>query len=140
MPFATAAERLPAVADMGFDVVYLPPIHPIGTVNRKGPNTAQFPGGNPHEIAPDDVGSPWAIGNVEGGHEAIPPDLGDFDAFDRFVAALHEHGLGLVRRELPDLGAAEVLILAAATGTIDVTARGAHSSPQFIAPSASAAV
>ncbi|HWG94442.1 MAG TPA: maltotransferase domain-containing protein, partial [Mycobacteriales bacterium] len=51
--FRTAMERLPAVADMGFDVVYLPPVHPIGTVNRKGPNTPQYPGGNPHEISPD---------------------------------------------------------------------------------------
>ena len=50
--FANAQDRLPAVAEMGFDVVYLPPIHPIGTVNRKGPNTSQFPGGNPHEIGP----------------------------------------------------------------------------------------
>src|SRR3954462_4921351 len=48
--FANAQDRLPAIAQMGFDVVYLPPIHPIGTVNRKGPNTSQFPGGNPHEI------------------------------------------------------------------------------------------
>src|SRR5919205_1123161 len=71
--FATSAARLPAIADMGFDVVYLPPIHPIGTVNRKGPNSTQFPGGNPHEIGPDDVGSPWAIGSAQGGHYAENP-------------------------------------------------------------------
>ena len=64
---------------MGFDVVYLPPIHPIGTGFRKGPNNTLTPG-------PADPGSPWAIGNVDGGHDAIHPDLGDFDAFDRFVA------------------------------------------------------
>jgi starch synthase (maltosyl-transferring) len=55
--FATAAERLPAVAGMGFDVVYLPPIHPIGKVNRKGPNSAAFPGGNPHEVGEHDPAS-----------------------------------------------------------------------------------
>ena len=68
---------------MGFDVVYLPPIHPIGTVNRKGPNTTQFPGGNPHEIGPDDVGSPWAIGSAEGGHDAVHPQLGTMEDFTR---------------------------------------------------------
>ena len=59
----------PAVAAMGFDIVYLPPIHPIGTTNRKGPNNTLSPG-------PDDVGSPWAIGSADGGHDAIHPDLG----------------------------------------------------------------
>ena len=67
--FADAAERLPAIAEQGFDVVYLPPIHPIGEVNRKGPNNTLDPG-------PDDVGSPWAIGSAEGGHDAIHPQLG----------------------------------------------------------------
>ncbi len=62
----TAADRLPAVADMAFDVVYLPPIHPIGEVNRKGANNTLIAG-------PDDVGSPWAIGSAEGGHDAIHP-------------------------------------------------------------------
>jgi starch synthase (maltosyl-transferring) len=84
--FTTAAKRLPAVADMGFDIVYLPPIHPIGRVNRKGPNNTLNPG-------PDDVGSPWAIGSAEGGHDAIHPDLGDFDDFDAFVAEARRLGL-----------------------------------------------
>lgn len=91
--FASAAERLPAIADMGFDVVYLPPIHPIGTVNRKGPNSAQFPGGNPIDIGPDDVGSPWAIGSAEGGHDAVHPDLGTMDDFKAFVARTRELGM-----------------------------------------------
>jgi starch synthase (maltosyl-transferring) len=91
--FTTAADRLPAIADMGFDVVYLPPIHPIGTVNRKGPNTAQFPGGNPHEIAPDDVGSPWAIGSAEGGHDAVHPQLGTMEDFRAFVDRARELGM-----------------------------------------------
>ncbi|WP_323136446.1 alpha-1,4-glucan--maltose-1-phosphate maltosyltransferase [Streptomyces sp. NBC_01446] len=76
--FRTAAERLPAVADMGFDVVYLPPIHPIGTTFRKGPNNT---------LSADrwDVGVPWAVGSPEGGHDAIHPDLGTLDDFDAFV-------------------------------------------------------
>ena len=89
----TAQERLPAVAEMGFDVVYLPPIHPIGKVNRKGPNTPEFPGGKPHEIGEHDPGSPWAIGSDEGGHDAIHPELGDFDDFDAFVARTRELGM-----------------------------------------------
>ncbi len=84
--FATATERLDAVAEMGFDVIYLPPIHPIGEVNRKGPNNTGPPG-------PDDPGSPWAIGSKHGGHDAIHPDLGDFDDFDAFVARADELGL-----------------------------------------------
>ncbi|PWW23144.1 alpha-1,4-glucan:maltose-1-phosphate maltosyltransferase [Geodermatophilus normandii] len=91
--FRTASDRLPAVAEMGFDVVYLPPVHPIGTVNRKGPNTAQFPGGNPHEIGPDDVGSPWAIGSAEGGHDAVHPQLGTMEDFRAFVT--RTRGLGM---------------------------------------------
>ncbi|SNR44172.1 alpha-1,4-glucan--maltose-1-phosphate maltosyltransferase [Blastococcus mobilis] len=91
--FALAQDRLPAIADMGFDVVYLPPIHPIGTVNRKGPNSPQFPGGNPHEIGPDDVGSPWAIGSAEGGHDAVHPQLGTMDDFRAFVARTRELGM-----------------------------------------------
>jgi starch synthase (maltosyl-transferring) len=67
-------------------VVYLPPIHPIGTSFRKGANNTLTPG-------PGDPGSPWAIGNVEGGHDAIHPDLGDFDSFDRFVAKAKSLGL-----------------------------------------------
>ncbi|MER7204225.1 alpha-1,4-glucan--maltose-1-phosphate maltosyltransferase [Streptomyces sp. CB01635] len=76
--FRTAAERLPAVAAMGFDVVYLPPIHPIGTTFRKGPN-------NSLSADPWDVGVPWAVGSPEGGHDAIHPDLGTLDDFDAFV-------------------------------------------------------
>ena len=77
--FQDAAERLPAIAEMGFDVVYLPPIHPVGTINRKGPNNTLSP-------APGDPGSPWAIGSADGGHDAIHPDLGTIDDFDHFVA------------------------------------------------------
>ncbi|MER0448380.1 alpha-1,4-glucan--maltose-1-phosphate maltosyltransferase [Streptomyces sp. Edi4] len=81
--FRTAAARLPAVAAMGFDVVYLPPVHPIGTTYRKGPN-------NSLEAGPWDVGVPWAIGSAEGGHDAIHPDLGTLDDFDDFVAAARD--------------------------------------------------
>ena len=77
---------------MGFDVVYLPPIHPIGTVHRKGPNTAAMPGGNPN-AQPGDVGSPWAIGSADGGHDAIHPELGTFDDFDDFVARARDLGM-----------------------------------------------
>ncbi|MEV4629644.1 alpha-1,4-glucan--maltose-1-phosphate maltosyltransferase [Micromonospora sp. NPDC049523] len=84
--FATAAARLPGVAAMGFDVLYLPPIHPIGRVNRKGPNNSLAAG-------PDDPGSPWAIGAAEGGHDAIHPDLGTAEDFRRFVASAAEVGL-----------------------------------------------
>lgn len=84
--FATAARRLPAVAKMGFDVVYLPPIHPIGTINRKGPNNSLIAG-------PGDPGSPWAIGSAAGGHDAVNPELGTFESFDSFVATAHQNGL-----------------------------------------------
>ena len=84
--FKTAAERLPAIAEMGFNVVYLPPIHPIGRVNRKGPNNTLDPG-------PGDPGSPWAIGADEGGHDAVHPDLGTLADFDAFVARAGELGL-----------------------------------------------
>ncbi|MBG6212358.1 starch synthase (maltosyl-transferring) [Cryobacterium sp. CAN_C2] len=82
--FRTAAKRLPAVAAMGFDVLYLPPIHPIGHAFRKGPN-------NSLEVAPGDPGSPWAIGSKHGGHDAIHPDLGtvtDFTFFLKKAASL----------------------------------------------------
>ena len=82
----TAAERLPAVKAMQFDVVYLPPIHPIGRINRKGPNNTLTPG-------PDDPGSPWAIGAAEGGHDAIHPDLGTIEDFDAFVARTRDLGM-----------------------------------------------
>jgi len=84
--FKDAARRLPQIAQLGFDVVYLPPIHPIGKVNRKGRNNTLMPG-------PEDVGSPWAIGSDEGGHDAIHPQLGTFEDFDDFVAATREHGM-----------------------------------------------
>lgn len=89
--FRTAAQRLDAVAAMGFDVIYLPPIHPIGEVNRKGPNNAVMdpPGPAPAEW----TGSPWAIGSKHGGHDAIHPELGTFDDFDAFVARAGELGL-----------------------------------------------
>jgi starch synthase (maltosyl-transferring) len=82
----TAARRLPAIAAMGFDVVYLPPIHPIGRVNRKGPN-------NTLEAGPEDVGSPWAIGSEEGGHDAIHPALGTLAEFRAFVTKARKAGL-----------------------------------------------
>ncbi|MDQ3615068.1 MAG: alpha-1,4-glucan--maltose-1-phosphate maltosyltransferase [Actinomycetota bacterium] len=84
--FRSAAKRLDAVAAMGFDVIYLPPIHPIGKVNRKGPN-------NTLVTNPNDPGSPWAIGSDEGGHDAIHPDLGTFADFDAFVHRADELGL-----------------------------------------------
>jgi len=84
--FATAAERLPAIAAMGFDIVYLPPIHPIGSTFRKGPN-------NTLDAGPDDPGSPWAIGGESGGHTAVHPDLGTLDDFDAFVARARDAGL-----------------------------------------------
>ncbi len=82
----TAARRLDAVARMGFDVVYLPPVHPIGYTARKGPN-------NSLNAAPGDPGSPWAIGSAEGGHDAVHPDLGTIDDFDAFVRRAGELGM-----------------------------------------------
>ncbi|SIO90115.1 alpha-1,4-glucan--maltose-1-phosphate maltosyltransferase [Nocardiopsis sp. JB363] len=84
--FATAAKRLPAIADMGFDVVYLPPIHPVGAAHRKGPN-------NTLHARAGDPGSVWAIGSVDGGHDAVHPDLGTLADFDAFVAEAAEHDL-----------------------------------------------
>ncbi len=84
--FRTAAKRLDAVAAMGFDIIYLPPIHPIGKVNRKGPN-------NTLDAGPDDVGSPWAIGSDDGGHDAVHPDLGTLKDFDAFVERARAVGL-----------------------------------------------
>ncbi len=81
--FREAAKRLDAVAEMNFDVVYLPPIHPIGRTHRKGPNNTLTAG-------PSDPGSPWAIGSEDGGHDAIHPDLGTFEDFDAFVARANE--------------------------------------------------
>jgi starch synthase (maltosyl-transferring) len=83
---AKAAERLPALAEMGFDVVYLPPIHPIGETNRKSRN-------NTLRAGPDDPGSPWAIGGDAGGHDAVHPDLGTIDDFDAFVGRARALGM-----------------------------------------------
>jgi starch synthase (maltosyl-transferring) len=84
--FRTAARRLPAVAGMGFDVVYLPPIHPIGTSFRKGPN-------NSTEAGPGDPGLPWAIGSSEGGHDAIHPELGTVEDFVAFLGTAKKSGI-----------------------------------------------
>jgi len=84
--FATATKALPRIAKMGFDVVYLPPIHPIGKVHRKGRN-------NSVTAAPKDVGSPWAIGSDKGGHDAIHPKLGTIEDFDDFAAAARDDGM-----------------------------------------------
>jgi len=85
---ASLAERLDYVAGLGFDVLYLTPIHPIGTAFRKGPNNTLVAG-------PDDVGSPWAIGSAEGGHTAIHPRLGSFADFQRLRLRAEELGLEL---------------------------------------------
>ncbi len=84
--FKDCERRLDYVAAMGFDVVYLPPIHPIGRSFRKGPNNTLTPG-------PDDPGSPWAIGAKEGGHTAIHPELGTVADFERLVARARELGM-----------------------------------------------
>jgi starch synthase (maltosyl-transferring) len=84
--FCDAAERLPRLAELGFDVVYLPPIHPVGRTFRKGKNNAL-------ESTPEDVGSPWAIGNEHGGHTAIEPALGTLDDFDHFVEVAGSLGM-----------------------------------------------
>jgi starch synthase (maltosyl-transferring) len=84
--FDEAAARLPYIASMGFDVLYLPPVHPIGRSYRKGRNNALH-------AAPGDPGSPWAIGAEEGGHTAIDPGLGTIESFDRFVEGARRNGL-----------------------------------------------
>ncbi|MDD7687491.1 MAG: alpha-1,4-glucan--maltose-1-phosphate maltosyltransferase [Actinomycetaceae bacterium] len=84
--FASAEKDLERIAGMGFTVIYLTPIHPIGTTARKGRN-------NSLTALPDDPGSPYAIGSAEGGHDAIHPDLGTFADFDHFVARAHELGM-----------------------------------------------
>ncbi|MEU1970609.1 alpha-1,4-glucan--maltose-1-phosphate maltosyltransferase [Microbacterium sp. NPDC019599] len=97
--FRTAAKRLPGVAAMGFEVLYLPPIHPIGRLNRKGRN-------NTLDAQPGDPGSPWAIGTTEGGHDTVHPELGtlaDFRAFVRAAGALGiEVALDLALQAAPD--------------------------------------
>jgi len=84
--FADCEARLLYIAEMGFDVVYLPPVHPIGQKFRKGRNNSVTP-------EPEDLGSPWAIGSTEGGHKAILPALGTFDDFDRLVKRVSELGM-----------------------------------------------
>jgi starch synthase (maltosyl-transferring) len=84
--FDDAAGRLPYIAAMGFDVLYLPPIHPIGRSFRKGPNNTLTPG-------PNDPGSPWAIGSEEGGHMAVEPGLGTIEDFDRLVETARRHDI-----------------------------------------------
>jgi starch synthase (maltosyl-transferring) len=84
--FADAAKRLPAIRDMGFDIVYLPPIHPIGTTARKGRNNTLTP-----DV--DDPGVPWAIGSEAGGHDAIHPDLGSLEDFEDFLSTARSLGL-----------------------------------------------
>ncbi|MEY4743294.1 MAG: hypothetical protein RIR34_633, partial [Actinomycetota bacterium] len=84
--FKTAANRLSAVKEMGFDILYMPPIHPIGVNFRKGPNNTLVAG-------PQDPGSPWAIGSEAGGHDTIHPDLGTIDDFVAFVKKANHLGL-----------------------------------------------
>jgi starch synthase (maltosyl-transferring) len=84
--FAGVEKLLPRFAELGFDVLYLPPVHPIGETNRKGRNNALAAG-------PEDPGSPWAIGGAEGGHTAINPELGSQADFERLVSRAREHGL-----------------------------------------------
>ncbi len=86
--FADVIGRLPDIRDMGFDVLYFPPIHPIGVKHRKGPNNTLTPGA-------DDPGSPYAIGSAAGGHDAIHPELGTLDDFRRLREAAADHGLEL---------------------------------------------
>ncbi|UFS69218.1 alpha-1,4-glucan--maltose-1-phosphate maltosyltransferase [Geomonas sp. RF6] len=84
--FQQASQRLPEIAAMGFDVVYFPPIHPIGVSHRKGRNNSTV-------ASPDDPGSPWAIGAAEGGHKSIHPQLGTMEDFQAFIAKARQHGI-----------------------------------------------
>jgi len=84
--FRDVEKRLPYIAGMGFDVLYLPPIHPIGRTNRKGAN-------NVIKASPGEPGSPWAIGSEEGGHKSIAPELGTLDEFRHLLGAAKEKGL-----------------------------------------------
>ncbi|HEX3777813.1 MAG TPA: alpha-1,4-glucan--maltose-1-phosphate maltosyltransferase [Polyangiaceae bacterium] len=84
--FADSARRLPEIAALGFDVIYLPPIHPIGETHRKGRNNAPT-------CAPGDVGSPWAIGGKAGGHTSIHPELGTLADFEKLVASAKDFGI-----------------------------------------------
>ncbi|NTV30144.1 MAG: alpha-1,4-glucan--maltose-1-phosphate maltosyltransferase [Candidatus Omnitrophica bacterium] len=84
--FKDCARILPEIARMGFDIVYLPPIHPIGVKHRKGKNNAT-------KCSPGEPGCPWAIGSSEGGHKAIHPELGTLEDFKAFIGQAREHGL-----------------------------------------------
>jgi len=84
--FRDCEARLPYIAELGFDVLYLPPVHPIGHTNRKGKNNALT-------AAPDDPGTPWAIGSEEGGHKAIQPQLGTLNDFQRLVHKASDYGI-----------------------------------------------
>lgn len=84
--FRDVEQLLPEIVKMGFDVLYLPPIHPIGRTNRKGRNNTLL-------VTPDDPGSPWAIGAEEGGHKAVHPDLGTLEDFERLVESAKQQGL-----------------------------------------------
>ena len=86
--FRDLEQRLPYVSGMGFDILYLPPIHPIGRTHRKGRN-------NSVRATANDPGSPWAIGSELGGHKSVNPDLGTLDDFKRFVRVAGEHGLAV---------------------------------------------
>lgn len=84
--FADAAKRLPEIKQMGFNIIYFPPINPVGREFRKGKNNTLTPG-------PDDVGSPWAIGAKEGGHKSILPELGTLDEFKQFLSQSEQYGM-----------------------------------------------
>ncbi len=84
--FIDCIERLPYIAEMGFDVLYLPPIHPIGVTSRKGRN-------NTSKTGPNDPGSPWAIGSEDGGHRSIHPELGTFEDFQKLIGAARRYGI-----------------------------------------------
>ncbi|MGH9328233.1 MAG: alpha-1,4-glucan--maltose-1-phosphate maltosyltransferase [Terriglobia bacterium] len=84
--FKDCESQLASIAGMGFDILYLPPIHPIGRTHRKGKNNSPTAG-------PEDVGSPWAIGAEEGGHKSVHPRLGTLEEFERFLRKAQEHGL-----------------------------------------------
>ncbi len=86
--FLDCERRLPYIAGMGFDVLYLPPIHPVGRIKRKGPN-------NVLTVTADDPGSPWAIGSEEGGHKAVHKQLGTLEDFRHLVMKAGEHGLAV---------------------------------------------
>jgi starch synthase (maltosyl-transferring) len=86
--FGGVEKAVPRLAELGFDVLYFPPVHPIGTTHRKGRNNAL-------QAKKGDPGSPWAIGSPEGGHDAIAPELGTVDDLERLVAVAAEHGLEL---------------------------------------------